>query len=278
MEAALIEPNTLKDNASPEAVVPHPEPTPRLVSAAIPESSAPLHFANTRTHPQTTKVNKKPLPSLRHGFQQEIKGSKPDINDLKHVKEPSINHLLQPVKGPALKRRQVAKPSLQSLVRATYTLRGQAAQSLTPPPHTNELTMTGTNQQAPIHPQGKYSIKDIQPSPRAWAAQMARCGLEIIEGTRPLSQMTRWASPQAYRYLEQRRNAISSTQKPQPGLVDAKQRRVSPVRVLSAHSRATSPTTHEAVIVLSDGQRTRAAALTLENRCNQWMIAAIRLG
>lgn len=101
MEAALIEPNALKDNASPEAVVPHPEPTPRLVSAAIPESSAPLHFANTRTHPQTTKVNKKPLPSLRHGFQQEIKGSKPDINDLKHVKEPSINHLLQPVKGPA---------------------------------------------------------------------------------------------------------------------------------------------------------------------------------
>lgn len=278
MEAALLEPNALKDNASPEAIALHPEPTPRLVPAAIPESSAPLHFANTRTHLHTTKVNNNPVPTLRQGFQQEKQKSQPDINDLKHAKAPLINHLLQPVKGPALKRRQVAKPSLQSLVRATYTQRGQAAQSPTPPRRTNELNTTGMSQQAPTHPQGKYSIKDIQSSPRVWAAQMARCGLEIIEGARPLSQMTRWASPQAYRYLEQRRNAISSTQKPQPGLVGAKQRRVSPVRVLSAHSRATSPTTHEAVIVLNDGQRTRAAALTLENRCNQWIIAAIRLG
>lgn len=270
METALLEPNTAETNDSAEATRPALSTAPASVSSI----SLPSEVSS---QPMTTEGTENLLMETERGFQQEVKHHESGQNDLKHAAALVTNQPLQPVVGPALKRRQVAKPSLRSLVKATYAQRGQTWQSTAPQHQTEKSGNIGTDP-APVKPQGKSFIEDVQHSPRVWAAQMARCGLEIIEGMRPLSQMTRWASPQAYRYLEQRRNAIGSKQKPQPGLIGGKTRRVSPVRVLSAHSRATSATTHEAVVVLNDGQRTRAAALTLENHGNQWMIAAIRLG
>ncbi|MDY6076423.1 Rv3235 family protein [Mobiluncus sp.] len=269
METALLEPNTAETNDSAEAT--------RPALSTSPASSISLP-SEVSSQPMSTEVTENLLMETERGFQQEVKHHESGQNDLKHAAALVTNQRLQPVVGPALKRRQVAKPSLRSLVKATYAQRGQTWQSIAPQRQTEKTGNVGTDPAPVVRPQGKSFIEDVQHSPRVWAAQMARCGLEIIEGMRPLSQMTRWASPQAYRYLEQRRNAISSKQKPQPGLVGGKTRRVSPVRVLSAHSRATSATTHEAVVVLNDGQRTRAAALTLENHGDQWMIAAIRLG
>lgn len=272
METTLLEPNAAETNASPRGA--HAD----LNAAPSSELSMPLPAGAPSQ--RIAGVTENRLMETERGFQQEVKHHQPDPNDLKHATALVTNQRLQPIVGPAWKRRQVAKPSLRSLVQATYAQQGQTAQSLTARRQTEKSGNNGkglTNR-ARTSSRENSSIEDVQHSPRVWAAQMARCGLEIIEGIRPLSQMTRWASPQAYRYLEQRRNAVVSKQKPQPGLIGGKSRRVSPVRVLSAHSRATSSTTHEAVIVLNDGQRTRAAALTLENRCNQWTIVAIRLG
>lgn len=272
METALLEPNAAETTASAEAT--HAE----LNASPTSEPTTPLPAGAPSQ--LTAGATENLLMETERGFQQEVKRHQPDSHDLKHTAALVTNQRPQPIAGPAWKRRQVAKPSLRSLVQATYAQRGQTLQSVTPRCQTEKSGNTKTNlsDQTRASSRENSSIEDVQHSPRVWAAQMARCGLEIIEGIRPLSQMTRWASPQAYRYLEQRRNAIGSKQKPQPGLIGGKTRRVSPVRVLSAHSRATSATTHEAVIVLNDGQRTRAAALTLENRCEQWMIAAIRLG
>lgn len=272
MGTTLLEPNAAETNASPRTT--HAElnagPTPEPATPLL--AGAPSQLAAGATENL--------LMETERGFQQEVKRHQPDSNDLKHAAALVTNQRPQPMVGPAWKRRQVAKPSLRSLVQATYAQRGQAVKSVPPQHQTGKSGNTRTDlaDQARASSRENSSIEDVQHSPRVWAAQMARCGLEIIEGMRPLSQMTRWASPQAYRYLEQRRNAIGSKQKPQPGLIGGKTRRVSPVRVLSAHSRATSATTHEAVVVLNDGQRTRAAALTLENHGDQWMIAAIRLG
>ena len=273
METALLESSTAETSTTAEAT--HAD----LNASPTSEPSIPLP-ADATSQLSAAGVTENLLMETERGFQQEVKRHQPDSNDLKHAAALVTNQRPQPIVGPAWKRRQVAKPSLRSLVQATYAQQGQTAKSVTPRRQTEKSGNTGAGLTAPARAasRGNSSTEDVQHSPRVWAAQMARCGLEIIEGIRPLSQMTRWASPQAYRYLEKRRNAIGSKQKSQPGLIGGKTRRVSPVRVLSAHSRATSATTHEAVIVLNDGQRTRAAALTLENRCNQWMIAAIRLG
>ncbi|EFU82740.1 MULTISPECIES: Rv3235 family protein [Mobiluncus] len=272
MKTALLEPNMTETNTTPPETLPPDDATPQTGLSRVHPSDVP-------TPPTDTSVTVNLLLETERGFQQEVKRQGPAADDLQRTATTATNPRPQPVLGPAWKRRQVAKSSVRSLVRATYAQRGQTAQILTTYHQSDATEHPGTvpARELPTKSVRKSPVEDVQHSPRVWAAQMARCGLEIIEGTRPLSQMTRWASPQAYRYLEQRRNAIVSKQKPQPGLT-GKTRRVSPVRVLSAHSRATSATTHEAVIVLNDGQRTRAAALTLENHGEQWMIAAIRLG
>lgn len=116
------------------------------------------------------------------------------------------------------------------------------------------------------------------PDPRRWAAQIARCTLEAVEGERPLSQLTRWISPQQYQLLERRRRRAN--QKPTAGIPrnGHAEKRLRPVSVLSARCRATLDGAQEATVILHDGFRGRATALRLENRGNYWLVTSLKLG
>lgn len=186
----------------------------------------------------------------------------------------ALDSLPEPILGPALKRRQVSKRTLWSLLEYSENTPGN-----TPPER------RGFNpRHKPAPSQNEHSTRqrrineDPLSNPRAWAAQMARCSYEVITGLRPLTQMTRWTGPAAYRYLEQRRRETIFTRQEPRFTVDRTHRKVAPVRILSARSYETSAEVHEAVIVLNDGSRTHAAALTLQKHRDRWLVSAIRLG
>lgn len=114
------------------------------------------------------------------------------------------------------------------------------------------------------------------PDPRRWAAQIARASLEAIERERPLTQLTRWLTPQQYRLLEQRRHARPHTAP--GGRTQAHQTRLRPVTVLSARCRPTLDGAQEATVILHDGFRGRATALRLEKQGEHWIVTSLKLG
>lgn len=122
-----------------------------------------------------------------------------------------------------------------------------------------------------------YEGQDL-PDPRRWAAQIARCSLEAIEGERPLTQLNPWITPQQYRILEKRRlrNQGQHGSKLQQKLGRPPQ--VRPVRVLSARCRATLDGAQEATVVLHDGKRGRASSMRLENQGNRWLVTSLKIG
>lgn len=115
------------------------------------------------------------------------------------------------------------------------------------------------------------------PDPRHWAAQVARCTLEILEDMRPLSQLQRWVNPTSYRLLQKRLEENRRGNTPQVLRTQRRNGRLSAVRVLSAHCQPCEDGGQEATVVLFDGQRARAAALSLEIAQGHWLVSRIRV-
>lgn len=116
------------------------------------------------------------------------------------------------------------------------------------------------------------------PDPRCWAAQIARCSLEAVEGERPLTQLNPWITRQQYRILEQRRHRFLGQFCPATAQKPGATRRLHPIRILSARSRATLDGCQEAIVILHDGTRGRASSLRLENHGNRWLVTSLKIG
>lgn len=129
----------------------------------------------------------------------------------------------------------------------------------------------------------KFPFDDPKlPDPRRWAAQIARCSLEAIEGERPLTQLNPWVTPLQYRLLEKQRQRNQGSRSPKHGSKLSQNLgtppQVRPVRVLSARCRATLDGAQEATVVLHDGKRGRASSMRLENQGNRWLVTALKIG
>ena len=118
------------------------------------------------------------------------------------------------------------------------------------------------------------------PAPRptaAWVARMARAVIEVADGDRPSSQLTRWveraplamlhARGMAFRRhpaVRGRRGSLAATRATQ---------QVRAVRICPVTPRAV-----EASAVLVGGGRGRAVALRFEARETEWIVTAVALG
>lgn len=120
--------------------------------------------------------------------------------------------------------------------------------------------------------------KTALPDPRRWAAQIARCSLEAVEGQRPLSQLNRWMTPRQYQLLEKRRDWFTKGCSPRVLRTCREVRKVKPIAILSARCRATTDGAQEATVVLHDGHRGRASSMRLENHEGRWVVTYLRIG
>lgn len=102
---------------------------------------------------------------------------------------------------------------------------------------------------------------------KIWAANFCRYVLEVIEGARPLTQLSRWIRPDLYRALQLRLSW--------EGALGA--RRIGPVRVLRVRSRACGEGAQEASVVSHDGKNARAAALRIEAFRGRWMVTRLEI-
>lgn len=116
------------------------------------------------------------------------------------------------------------------------------------------------------------------PDPRRWAAQIARCSLEAVEGERPLTQLNRWMSPRQYQLLEKRRDWFAKGRPPRVLRTRREEGKMKPVAILSARCRATADGAQEAIVVLHDGHRGRATSMRLESQEGRWVVTYLRLG
>jgi len=111
----------------------------------------------------------------------------------------------------------------------------------------------------------------------AWVARMARAIIEVADGDRPASQLTRWVerAPLAMlnaRGIAYRRHPAVRNRRGELSAVRATQQ-VRAVRLCPV-----SPQAVEASAVLIGGGRGRAVALRFEARGSNWIVAAIALG
>lgn len=122
------------------------------------------------------------------------------------------------------------------------------------------------------------TTRAVLPNPRRWAAQIARCSLEAIEGVRPISQLNRWLSPLEYRRLEQRKDSVARGQLPNALRTSRTDSRFGPISILSAHCHQTINGAQEAIVILHDGKRGRASAIRLEAQNDRWVATSVKIG
>ncbi|HLS03884.1 MAG TPA: Rv3235 family protein [Actinomycetales bacterium] len=97
-------------------------------------------------------------------------------------------------------------------------------------------------------------------APEVVAEKIARAAQEVINGARPLKQLTRWLTAEAFEGLEKRLSIQRRKLRPSQRAVNITSRRVCRVN----HD------TVEAAVVLSDGGRIRAAVVRLEAFRGRW--------
>lgn len=146
-------------------------------------------------------------------------------------------------------------------VQGTLALDLQSLESPPPPPETPEVDHSRT---------ARHGEDDADARLRGWAARLAQAAVETAAGQRPASQLVRWTTPEVYTDLERRSRAVAAVSAPRT-------RRTRP-QVLSLHLCRPSAGAMEVSVHVRHGERSRAVAMRLENRCGRWICVAAQFG
>nr|WP_254779677.1 MULTISPECIES: Rv3235 family protein [unclassified Arthrobacter] len=109
---------------------------------------------------------------------------------------------------------------------------------------------------------------------RLVARSIAQAALEVLAGTRPVSQLSRSLDPECYLSLQHR---AVLTRKHAARLRGNSQPHRSPM-VRSVRACSISETICEASIVVAEEQRYRAVAMRLERFDGVWQVTALEIG
>lgn len=104
------------------------------------------------------------------------------------------------------------------------------------------------------------------PDARSWSTRLAQAAVEVLSGSRPLSQLRRWTSDEVYAQLSRasRRRSLR--------VCEPRRRPDRPPRVIVRAVRVceVADGVVEACAVVDDGRRARAIALRLEGADGRW--------
>ncbi len=135
----------------------------------------------------------------------------------------------------------------------------------------------------PEQPPPEALLREAEERVGGIARAVAQGAVEVLGGSRPASQMSRWLDPASYEKLHLRacllqKVAASEASGPCPGgaLVDRRAYRC--VTVRSARLCRVSETAFEAALVVLDRRRARAVALRVEHRRGDWKVTALEIG
>lgn len=136
-----------------------------------------------------------------------------------------------------------------------------------------------------IHPRGTDgdldgTAEDARPASRALSTDqdpaeiirpLATALVEVLAGRRPVVQLVRWTSPTVYAALSSRATVAYRRRLTHPG---------GPVRVTVRRIVLTRPRegVAEVSIVVIDGNRVRAVAISLGIQAGRWIIEALQVG
>jgi len=123
--------------------------------------------------------------------------------------------------------------------------------------------------EAPPEPAG--AAGQVSPHAQAWAGTLAQAVVEVLAGDRPVGQLLRWTTGRVYAELSSRAAAAAH---------ECTAVRASRARAVVRRVYVSQPAegVAEASAVVSDGRRTRAMALRLQNADGRWMCTALELG
>ncbi len=105
---------------------------------------------------------------------------------------------------------------------------------------------------------------------RAWAGRFGQAVVEVLGGSRPVSQLLRWTSPDVYDDLCRRVEMLGRT--------GAGRGRAARPQVRSVHVSTPTPGAAEVSVHVRHGQRSRAFAARLEARQGRWQCTALQFG
>lgn len=108
------------------------------------------------------------------------------------------------------------------------------------------------------------------PEPGQWAGALVRAAVEVLVGSRPPAQLTRWLNAEVYESLARRSGlAVRILGRPRR----ARRAQVRRVRVCRLR-----PEVAEASVVVHDGARIRGAGVRLEAHRGRWRATALEIG
>ncbi len=135
----------------------------------------------------------------------------------------------------------------------------------------------------PEQPPPEVMLPEAEERVGGIARAVAQGAVEVLGGSRPASQMSRWLDAASYEKLNlraclMRSVAASRGPAPCPGGPPADQRAYRCVTVRSARLCRVSATAFEAALVVLDRRRARAVALRVEHHRGDWKVTALEIG
>lgn len=103
-----------------------------------------------------------------------------------------------------------------------------------------------------------------------WAGSLIVAATEVLTGSRPVQQLTRWLDQEVYADLARRAGLITRLR--------GRSRTQTHSRLLAIRAAASPAGHHELSAVVHDGQRVRAVALRVEQFGNRWRASALEIG
>lgn len=113
----------------------------------------------------------------------------------------------------------------------------------------------------------------------AISKSLGQAAVEVLAGTRPISQLSRWLDPRSYERLQLRSTMVREQRESRHPRSSAGTRR--PHRnpqVRTARLCRLSNEVYEASLVVVEHKRARAVALRLEYRKDLWKVTALEIG
>ncbi|GAB3530331.1 Rv3235 family protein [Arthrobacter monumenti] len=113
----------------------------------------------------------------------------------------------------------------------------------------------------------------------AISKSVGQAAVEVLAGTRPVSQLSRWLDPQSYERLQLRSALVREQRESRNARSSAGAKRLhrNP-QVRSARLCRLTSGIYEASLVVVEQSRARAVALRLEYRKEVWKITALEIG